>query len=246
MGGTTREEVQEEAKELRDAAAADDKPGAPDTFLKEEAPPKKPARFPHDYAFLILAPENPIRVNAAWLTNHPKFDNFILVCIIISSLCMGVDMPLANPADPGPTALRALGMLFSIIFIFETALKHVALGLFFGKNCYWRNAWNILDGVVVMVSVVDLAASGSGLAWLKTLRILRALRPLRVISRNESLKLVVNTLFKAFPEMLNLLIVGFLFFLIFALFGVSYFKGGFNACSDPYDRNVVYLGKEQQ
>merc|ERR1719281_2058465 len=69
-------------------------------------------------------------------------------------------------------------------------------------------------------------------SFLKTARILRALRPLRLISRNENLKLVVNTLFKSIPELSNLLIVTLLFFLIFALFGTSYFKGQLFSCKD--------------
>eukprot|EP00746_Dinoflagellata_sp_MGD_P076201 gnl/MRDRNA2_/MRDRNA2_30674_c0_seq1.p1 gnl/MRDRNA2_/MRDRNA2_30674_c0~~gnl/MRDRNA2_/MRDRNA2_30674_c0_seq1.p1 ORF type:complete len:1012 (+),score=166.39 gnl/MRDRNA2_/MRDRNA2_30674_c0_seq1:174-3038(+) len=109
-------------------------------------------------------------------------------------------------------------------------VKMVAIGFAFGKEAYWRSGWNVLDGVVVIVSIVDWAAADSGMTMLKTLRILRAFRPLRVISRNESLKLVVNTLFKSVPELCNLLIVGLLFFLIFGLFGLAYFKGGFYSC----------------
>merc|ERR1719253_663873 len=68
------------------------------------------------------------------------------------------------------------------------------------------------------------------MGFLKTLRVLRALRPLRVISRNPNLKLVVNTLFQSVPELCNLLVVAGLFFLIFGLFSVAYFQGGFFTC----------------
>eukprot|EP00746_Dinoflagellata_sp_MGD_P168034 gnl/MRDRNA2_/MRDRNA2_99120_c0_seq1.p1 gnl/MRDRNA2_/MRDRNA2_99120_c0~~gnl/MRDRNA2_/MRDRNA2_99120_c0_seq1.p1 ORF type:complete len:1018 (-),score=164.15 gnl/MRDRNA2_/MRDRNA2_99120_c0_seq1:46-2886(-) len=88
--------------------------------------------------------------------------------------------------------------------------------------------------------MIDLLNIGKGLSALKTLRMLRALRPLRVISRNENLKLVVNTLFKSLPELANLLIVGVLFFLIFALFGVGYFKGAFFDCTVDFNRNVPF------
>merc|ERR1719359_158986 len=82
-----------------------------------------------------------------------------------------------------------------------------------------------------MICLIEfLPSSGMNLAVMKTLRILRALRPLRLISRNKNLKLVVNTLFKSVPELCNLLIVGALFFLIFGLFSLGYFKGGFYMC----------------
>jgi hypothetical protein len=184
-----------------------------------------------DYAFLVLDRKHPLRDFCIRGMNNKAFDNVILACICISSLCMAIDRPLDNPADPLPTFLRVLGVFFVCIFTIEMLMKMVAMGFILGKGAYFRVAWNILDGVVVIVSLIDLFAANSGLRSLRTLRILRALRPLRVISRNENLKLVVNTLFKSIPELCNLLIVGVLFFLIFALFGVSNFKGNFYMCS---------------
>ncbi|KAF4703708.1 Voltage-dependent T-type calcium channel subunit alpha-1H, partial [Perkinsus olseni] len=117
----------------------------------------------------------------------------------------------------------------------------VAFGVVFNKGAYWRNSWNVLDGVVVIVSMVDLLPMLPDISVLKTLRMLRALRPLRVISRNPNLRLVVNTLFRLLPELCNLLIVGGLFFLIFGLFGLSYFKGKFYTCQvgDPSTMEVI-------
>jgi hypothetical protein len=203
--------------------------------------------WPWNYSFLVLHPENPLRVAMTQLRTHKYFDNFILVCIIISSLCMAADSPLADPSSPLPTTLKVLGMIFSIVFTIEMTVKMLSMGFILGKHAYWRSAWNILDGVVVVVSLIDLLNIGSGMKALKTLRILRALRPLRVISRNENLKLVVNTLFKSIPELANLLIVGFLFFLIFALFAVSNFKGTYYSCFQQgyddlsYDRAVTLI-----
>jgi hypothetical protein len=43
--------------------------------------------------------------------------------------------------------------------------------------------------------------------------------------------LVVNALFASIPEIINVMLVCLLFFLIFAIVGVNYFKGRFMACS---------------
>ncbi|MEQ2189103.1 hypothetical protein GOODEAATRI_021785, partial [Goodea atripinnis] len=64
-------------------------------------------------------------------------------------------------------------------------LKIVAIGWFFGDKAYLRSSWNILDGMLVMISVVDILVSlisNSGtkiLGMLRVLRLLRTLRPLR-------------------------------------------------------------------
>ena len=70
------------------------------------------------------------------------------------------------------------------------------------------------------------------------MRALRALRPLRVISRNEGLKLVVNSLFSSLPAMGNVMLVCGLFVLIFAILGVNFFKGRFYSCSFPYESSI--------
>lgn len=61
----------------------------------------------------------------------------------------------------------------------------VALGFFSGENTYLQSSWNVLDGVLVFVSIIDIIvsmASAGGakiLGVLRVLRLLRTLRPLR-------------------------------------------------------------------
>jgi voltage-dependent calcium channel T type alpha-1G len=137
------------------------------------------------------------RGQVAKFVDRKEFDNFILMCIMVSSLCMAFDDPLKSPDHLQSQILLALNFIFTGIFLTELILKHIAVGI----KEYWGNSWNILDGGVVIVAVVDLLLYlylGPGqnqYAFLKALRILRALRPLRVIARNPNLKLVVNTLF---------------------------------------------------
>ena len=51
-----------------------------------------------------------------------------------------------------------------------------------------------------------------------------------MISRNQGMKLIVNALLSSLPAMSNVVIVCFLFLLIFAIVGVSFFKGAFGRC----------------
>lgn len=102
--------------------------------------------------------------------------------------------------------------------------------MFCGSNSYLRNTWNILDFVIVVFSIVSLAASGIDLKFIKVLRILRVLRPLRMISRNEGLKIAVLSLINAGPGILNVMVISVMFFLLFGILGVTYFKGEFYSC----------------
>jgi len=165
---------------------------------------------------------------------HRAFDPTIMLCILISSVAMVLDNPLADPASTLAQVLYTSNLVFTTIFFLEMIVKMIAVGL----CAYIRSPWNQLDFVVVLVSVMDVAAaylgtaSGSILAAVKTIRILRALRPLRLINRNPNLKLVVDTLLGALPALGIFVCVCVIFFLLFGMFAVSRFKGGFWHCVD--------------
>ena len=185
--------------------------------------------------------------NIILICQHTWFENFILVMIIVSSLGMAFDDPLLYPQHPLLQTLTYLNVGFTVIFTAEMLMKHVAMGV---RN-YWSNGWNILDGAVVLVSDIDLvfwiiaetggSDSGNDISFLKTLRILRALRPLRVIARNPNLKLVVNTIFASLPQLRTLMVLMILFFLIVGLVALNYLKGAFSMCSDGYNSFILKM-----
>jgi len=199
-----------------------------DTCLDQEA--HAPGGWPNNYALMFLHIKNPIRRVCRDIVNRQSFDNGILVCILISSTCMAVSNPLLDPEETGTKILKTLDFTFSIIFIIEMVMKLLAFGFLFGPDTYLHNGWNWIDGVVVVVSIIDMTSSTST-GFLKTLRILRAFRPLRVISRNQNLKVVVSTIFLSLPELAMYLTVFMLFLLIMALLFLAYLNGLFYACS---------------
>lgn len=118
----------------------------------------------------------------------------------------------------------------------------IALGVIFGhgeQEAYLRAPENIMDFAIVIVSCIDtvttlfLPASNSGImSVLKVFRVVRMLRPLRLISRNKNLKVVIKTVLSSIPELRNLLVFSSLFFLIFGLVMVGNYKGSFYSCKD--------------
>ena len=60
---------------------------------------------------------------------------------------------------------------------------------------------------------------------LKGIRALRALKPLRLIFKNEGLNLAVMSLMTALPSILNGMMVCGLVVFIYAIIGISIFKG---------------------
>lgn len=209
------------------------------TFTSFKTSLEQRQAWPAGYALFVFSKDNPVRklcrsilkfeVDVGKGHKTKVFDNIILLCILISTVCMAADSPLANPQDLSTQIIRAADEVFAVIFIAEMVIKLIALGLIWGRDAYLKSYWNWLDGIVVMVSIINMVSS-SQTGFLKTLRILRAFRPLRVISRNENLKIVVTTIFASMPPLLTLVIVAMLFLLIFALFALSYLSGTFYTC----------------
>ena len=65
---------------------------------------------------------------------------------------------------------------------------------------------------------------------LKVIRLMKVLRPIRVISRNQGLKISIRVLGVAIPGIFNVLVVCAMFYFMFGIIAVNYFKGQFYNC----------------
>jgi hypothetical protein len=66
---------------------------------------------------------------------------------------------------------------------------------------------------------------------IKVVRILRALRPLRFITHNVAMRLLVNALIKSLGGIINVLFVVLTVYLLFAILAGSLYSGKFFYCS---------------
>jgi len=165
------------------------------------------------------------------IVGHQHFDTFILLLIAFSTILLTLESPLADPQGQRQRVLAKIDVVVSAIFTVELLLKVVVYGFVLnGPDSYLRGAWNIMDCVIVTVSLVSLAAAGVDLGVLKILRTLRLLRPLRMISRNPGLRVAVHSLINAVPDIGNVLVVSTLFLLLFAILGTNLYKGTFYSC----------------
>jgi hypothetical protein len=115
---------------------------------------------------------------------------FILLLIAISSVMLALDNPLNNPNSGLVNVLQISDIILTSFFILEAVMKILSFGfLFNGENSYLRNGWNIIDFIVVVISIISMMITSDKMKIIKIFRLLRVLRPLRVISRNKGLKI---------------------------------------------------------
>ena len=156
----------------------------------------------------------------------------ILFFIIFSTITLAIENPLNDPSGKLYEVLGYMDIALTAIFALEMVLKIISFGFIFnGKKSYLRNSWNIIDFTIVTFSLIDLSADNLELGIFKVLRLLRVLRPLRIISKNEGLKISIGALIIALPQVFNVLLISGLFFLIFGILGLNYFKGIFFSCN---------------
>uniref|UniRef100_A0A9J8CPI7 Voltage-dependent T-type calcium channel subunit alpha n=1 Tax=Cyprinus carpio carpio TaxID=630221 RepID=A0A9J8CPI7_CYPCA len=197
------------------------------------------------WSLYLFPPQSRFRVTCNKIINHKMFDHVVLVIIFLNCITIAMERPRIDPSSAERIFLTLSNYIFTAIFVTEMTIKVVALGWCFGEKTYLKSSWNILDGMLVMISAIDILVSmisNSGtkiLGMLRVLRLLRTLRPLRVISRAPGLKLVVETLMSSLKPIGNIVVICCAFFIIFGILGVQLFKGKFFVCQGEDTRNIT-------
>jgi len=107
---------------------------------------------------------------------NPAFDRFILVVIVINCVFLALDQE--NQLISENSSMIDLGFL--IIYTGEMILKIIAMGFFMRAHSYLRDAWNILDFMVVILGWLAIIFDNSG--DISAIKVIRILRPLRTIN----------------------------------------------------------------
>uniref|UniRef100_A0A8D0CPI9 Voltage-dependent L-type calcium channel subunit alpha n=1 Tax=Sander lucioperca TaxID=283035 RepID=A0A8D0CPI9_SANLU len=198
-----------------------------DLQLKEEAVP-----LPEASSFFIFGPQNKFRKLCYKIINASSFTNLILLFILLSSISLAAEDPI-DPKSYRNKILAYADIVFTTVFTIEIVLKMTVYGAFMHEGSFCRNSFNILDLIVVTVSLLSMGMESSAISVVKILRVLRVLRPLRAINRAKGLKHVVQCVFVAIKTIGNIVLVTMLLNFMFACIGVQLFKGKFYSCTDP-------------
>ncbi|GMI12884.1 hypothetical protein TrLO_g3687 [Triparma laevis f. longispina] len=181
--------------------------------------------FPHHNKFRIICHE---------VAHHKYFNNFIILCIILSSTCLALE----NPDTDAKTmeVLKATDKIFTYVFTFEMTTKVIALGFVKTETAYLKISWNQLDFLIVVSSLLDLLLTEISLevdiSFLKVIRLLRVLRPLRAVKRNKNMAMAVAAIIGSFMSVVNVAVLLAMIFGVFSILGLGLFGGTYWHCND--------------
>lgn len=191
-----------------------------------------------EYSCFLFAQKNKLRVSLLRLINTQNFDNFILFIILLSTLRLIVESFIKVTSSKDVKIKDYIFDIFDCIinsiFILECTTKIFSMGFVLDKGSYLRDHWNKLDFVIVFISLFDYYSFiikympnddtvNNSISFLKVLRMLRILRPLRFISHNVKLKLIINSLFDSIISIINVFIIVIIVFFIFSIIGMNLF-----------------------
>lgn len=149
------------------------------------------------------------------LRNNKFFELSVICVIIISALEIGAKtFPLSNTAI---SVTSVLDTFITLFFLFEISLRFLTEE---NKRHFFKSAWNVFDTLVVVISLIPI--NDSEMALLA--RLVRVFRVLRMVSVVPELRILINSLIKAMPQLGYVLLLMFIIFYIYAAIGSFLFN----------------------
>ncbi|MGO2344053.1 ion transporter [Vibrio litoralis] len=142
-----------------------------------------------------------------------SFQWFVIAVIIISALTVGAHTYSLPPAME--SALNIMDIAITVFFLVELVIRYLASD---GIRSFFNRGWNIFDTIIVIGSLYPAAGSTILIA-----RLLRIFRVLRLVSMVPELRVLVNALIKAIPQMGYIGLLMFVIFYIYAAIGSMLF-----------------------
>ncbi|MCV6625235.1 MAG: ion transporter [Cellvibrionaceae bacterium] len=148
------------------------------------------------------------------LMANRAFEMFVVAVIILSALVVGAKTyPIPAPAVK---LLGVLDWVITVIFLLEITIRFIAEPQ---KRKFFTKAWNVFDSLIVVVSLIPIEDGEMALLG----RLIRIFRVLRMVSIIPELRMLLNSLVKALPQLGYVMLLMFIIFYIYAAVGSTLF-----------------------
>jgi len=155
-----------------------------------------------------------IQTYSQQLKSNKAFELFVIMIIVLSALLIGAKTYNISPYALG--ILKLMDWFITAIFLFEIVIRFIAEE---DKKRFFTKGWNIFDTLVVVVSLVPVEDSELALVG----RLIRIFRVMRMVSFVPELRLLLNSLLRALPQLGYVVLLMFIIFYIYAAIGSSFF-----------------------
>ncbi len=146
--------------------------------------------------------------------SNKAFELFVVGVILFSAIVVGVktyDLP-----EGMLTLLSGLDAFITLVFLLELSIRFMGEE---NKRHFFKSAWNIFDTIIVVASLIPVDESEMAFVG----RLLRIFRVLRMVSIIPELRILLNSLLKALPQLGYVMLLMFIIFYIYAAVGSTLF-----------------------
>lgn len=177
----------------------------------------------HLRTLFYFEPDSPHRTSMRAIANDPRFKQLIIVLILCGCVLLAMKDPTGHKGDR-PTfelVLKVFDLVSLAIFCVEGWSKLVVCGFAMHSGAFLWNPWNVLDMIVIAAGIAQLILPYN-LAAAKMLRVFRLLKVVRAV---PGIRMLVDAIASAMPDLGNVFILcGFIFF-VFGIIGIMLFNG---------------------
>lgn len=151
---------------------------------------------------------------------NPYFDAFILVVIILNTVCQALDKyPSLN--DSILNILSQANLVFTCIFTIEVLIKIIGLGL----RGFFKEKLNQFDLAIVITSLFEMEiAEEDGASMFSALRAFRLFKIFKLFQVGD-LRILIDSISFTLTTIGDYVMLLMLFIYVFALLGMSFFAG---------------------
>lgn len=146
------------------------------------------------------------------LFESKKTHCYIIFLVILNALVMGLSYIPFFKTHYGPV-LEGIDHVIVTISLIELSTRILAL-----RARFFKNYWNVFD---LVVTIISLSPPHFALA---PLRLLRALHSLKLLELLPKTKHVIDGLAHSFMGIINVVLIGFVFFYVFSITGTELFS----------------------
>ena len=145
----------------------------------------------------------------------PIFQNTIILLIVVNSLLIGLETSDYWMTHYGHI-IDQVDLAILGVFVIEIGLK-----LLVYHYRFFKNAWNVFDLAIILISVVPAASSFT------VFRAFRILRTLRLVKNVPKLRFIIESLLKAIPSIGWIVALLLMIFYVFAVLGTNLYGDQF-------------------
>jgi voltage-gated sodium channel len=139
----------------------------------------------------------------------------VVTVIILSALLIGAKTYHLPPVFVN--FLTYADWVVTLFFLLEITMRFIASD---DKKRFFKNGWNVFDTLIVVVSLIPIEDSEMALVG----RLVRVFRVLRMVSIVPELRILINSLLKAMPQLSYVMLLMFIIFYIYGAVGSFFFN----------------------